>query len=288
MGLGNFLHKIGRGAAAARLSMHGYTPELLEKERALLRELYEEKQAERERKARADARAEEAAARAEQRAEEERQQRERASLLSTVKSLAAETGPFRAGGTLSSADEFGANFTAEEWEARGIKPADQDVARTMLIRSIQAQRDEDEAKREREKQEKAAAASEAEKTWLRHLNETDRRIRERRVPLTPKQAKDPDYVRAKEIVLATEDPDDPYTDPIALLDRIEKVVDELRKRRGSGAPTPEPNPFNPTLGYRPRAGSIFGRPGITSPGQPVGGGQAIDLGGGLTVRVRPR
>ena len=64
MGLGNFLHKIGRGAAAARLSMHGYTPELLEKERALLRELYEEKQAERERKARADARAEEAAARA--------------------------------------------------------------------------------------------------------------------------------------------------------------------------------------------------------------------------------
>lgn len=264
MGLGNFLHKIGRGAAAARLSMHGYTPELLEKERALLRELYEEKQAERERKARADARAEEAAARAEQRAEEERQQRNQTHVMSTAKALAdvvsidPRTGEFLTG------------LTPEQADFYGLKPEQVDPVLTTARRIYQTKQDEDKAKREREKQEKLDAASEAEKTWLRHLDETDKRIRARRVPLTPKQAKDPDYVRAKEIVLATEDPDDPYTDPIALLDRIEKVVDELRKRRGAGAPTPEPNPFNPMLGYRPRAGSIFGRPAITSPGQPVG------------------
>lgn len=272
MGLGNFLHKIGRGAAAARLSMHGYTPELLEKERALLRELYEEKQAERERKARADARAEEAAARAEQRAEEERQQRNQSHVMSTAKALADTVSP--------QAVEFLTGLTPEQADFYGLKPEQVDPVLTTARRIYQTQRDEAEAKRRQEKQDKAAA----EATWLKRFNLQQAARQARKTTVSPKVLADPVYGRAlKAVETAVRLDDEPITES-EFNDRVYAEYERLKAKDAAKSGTPASGP-PPALGYSLRKPTTLPR-SITSPGQPVG--RSIDLGGGLTVRVRPR
>lgn len=278
MGLGNFLHKLGRGMAAARLQYHGYTPELLEKERVLLQELYDEKQAERERKARADARAEEAAARAEQRAEEERRQRAQTHVMSTAKALAdvvsidPRTGEFLTG------------LTPEQADFYGLKPEQVDPVLTTARRIYQTQRDEAEAKRRQEKQDKADAEAAAEATWLKRFNLQQAARQARKTTVSPKVLADPVYGRAlKAVETAVRLDDEPITES-EFNDRVYAEYERLKAKDAAKSGTPASGP-PPALGYSLRKPTTLPR-SITSPGQPVG--RSIDLGGGLTVRVRPR
>lgn len=277
MGVGNFLHKLGRGAAGLRLSMHGYTPERLEAERQMLADLYAEREAERARRDRAEQRAEDAARRAEERAQREEEERQRANAFETARIIAGSTivdenllGPVQEG------DEFLSTIPPEIAALRGIKPGEQaDVVLALARREVQARRDAAKQTREQAVADKAATDAEGWDEFQRRARFTASLRPDPRPEREPADRLSPFYSRAESMVereaqrtLADWSAEEVHVRALALAKRLEEEA--MARKLGRPAPptAPEPNPF--AVGAFGEAGIPLRPTPVTGAGQPVG------------------